>query len=146
MSEEVAVALSILIVEDQPDAAQSLYEVLTLLGHTARTAPNADAALREVEADVPDVVLLDIGLPGMNGWELAGKLKILPKPPVLVAVTGYGSEEHVRRSHAAGIHLHLVKPVNPATLAGLLRRIGKTRCLLTGASAESRNSKLETRN
>jgi CheY-like chemotaxis protein len=60
----------------------------------------------------------------MNGWELAKRMKSLAKPPVIIAVTSYGQEEDRRRSEEAGIHLHLVKPVYPAFLAGMLKRIG----------------------
>jgi CheY-like chemotaxis protein len=75
----------------------------------------------------PDVVLLDIALPGMDGWEVARELKANPtgRPPLLIAVTGYGRKRDRRQSQAAGIDLHLVKPVDPVQLVGLLRRFRK---------------------
>jgi two-component system OmpR family response regulator len=118
--------LSILIVEDHVDCAQSLAELLSLYGHKVQISSCATEALRDSESELPDVVLLDIGLPDMNGWELAKRMKSLPKPPVIIAVTSYGQEEDRRRSKEVGIHLHLVKPVNPALLAGMLKRIGMT--------------------
>jgi CheY-like chemotaxis protein len=126
MIDEVLVPLSVLIVEDQADAAQSLAELLFLYGHTVRITACGKDALREVESSSPDVILLDIGLPGMDGWELARQLKSLSRPPVLIAITGYGQQEDHRRSDEAGIHIHLVKPVEPASLIGLLKRVAMT--------------------
>lgn len=125
MADELLSPLSILIVEDHADSAQTLAEVLSLYGHEVHLASSGIDALREVVSHPPDVVLLDIGLPGMNGWELAGCLKSLPKPPVLIAVTGYAQVEDRRRSEDAGIHLHLAKPVDPAILSGLLKRVAE---------------------
>src|SRR4051794_458459 len=109
---EPLVALSVLVVEDQPDAAQSLAELLTLHGHCVSVALSGADALRSVEVRTPDVVLLDIGLPGMDGWAVARRLRAQArgKQPVVVAVTGYGAEADRWRSADAGIDLHLVKP------------------------------------
>lgn len=112
--------LSVLVVDDSPDAAGSTAELLALCGHDARVAGSGAAALAAAATDPPDVVLLDLGLPDMDGWEVAARLRGRPgKPPVMVAVTGFGAEGDRRRSADAGVDLHLVKP---AVLVGVLRR------------------------
>jgi CheY-like chemotaxis protein len=115
-------ALRVLIVEDSRDAADSLAVLLKLDGHAVQAVPDGPAALRMAEAGPPDVVLLDIGLPGMDGWEVARRLREQPAVPrpLLVAVTGYGQAEDRLRSEALGV-LHFVKPVDPAMLRDLLR-------------------------
>jgi DNA-binding response OmpR family regulator len=117
--------LSVLVVDDQDDTAQSTAQLLTLYGHDVRVAPHGTDALREVDARTPDVVLLDIGLPGMSGWEVAARVRARArgKQPVVVAVTGYGSEADRWRSADAGVDLHLVKPADPVALIGLLDRV-----------------------
>jgi CheY-like chemotaxis protein len=112
----------ILIVEDNVDAADTLAELLTLLGHEVRVAHNGPTALEVAERFRPEVVLLDLGLPVMNGYEVAHKLKQLPclSGVQLVAVTGYDQDEDRRRSHDAGFDHHLVKPVDIAAVEGLL--------------------------
>jgi CheY-like chemotaxis protein len=89
-----------------------------------RTAHDGPSALAVAQSFQPEVVLLDIGLPGMDGWEVARRLKAeaVGKPPFLIAVTGYGREENRQKSAEAGIDLHLVKPANPVVLTGLLKR------------------------
>jgi CheY-like chemotaxis protein len=118
------VGLRILVVEDDADTAQSTALLLRLYGHRVRVAPDGRAALRLARRARPDVVLLDLGLPGMDGWEVARRLgeQLFARPPFLVALSGYGGEEDRRRSEQAGIHLHLVKPVDPEFLRRLLRR------------------------
>jgi CheY-like chemotaxis protein len=116
--------LRILIVEDSTDTALSYQVFLELKGLEVRAAPDGPQALESARAFNPDVVLLDIALPGMDGWEVARRLKAesTSKPPFLVAVTGYGRREDRRRSEEAGIDLHLVKPTDPLELVGLLER------------------------
>jgi CheY-like chemotaxis protein len=116
--------LRILVVEDQADVAWLLTLVLRRDGHEVQLARDGPTALEAVQIAPPDVVLLDIGLPGMSGWEVARWVTEQPaeKRPLLVAITGYGEEEDRRRSEEAGIDLHLVKPVDPDELLGLLRR------------------------
>jgi CheY-like chemotaxis protein len=116
--------LRILVVEDQADTAASLALLLRREGHEIQVAPDGLAAVGAVQFAHPDVVLLDIGLPGMSGWEVARWVTEQPaeKRPLLVAITGYGREEDRRRSEEAGIDLHLVKPVDPDQLLRLLRR------------------------
>jgi two-component system, OmpR family, response regulator len=114
--------LSVLVVEDLEDAAQSTAELLTLCGHAARVANSGPDALATAAAEVPDVVLLDIGPPGMDGWEVAGRLRRQSpgKQPFVVAVTGYGSTTDRWRSADAGVDLHLTKPADPSALTSLL--------------------------
>ncbi len=116
--------LSVLVVDDDRDTAESLTELLTLHGFAARgvtTAANAERAA----ADLPDAVVLDIRMPGTNGWDLARRLAGAPKPPLLIAVSGCGTDVDKLHSAEAGIQLHLVKPVDPAVLIGVLRRFAR---------------------
>jgi CheY-like chemotaxis protein len=117
-------ALRILAVEDHADTAASLAELLRLYGHEIVVAGDGAEAIHQAEMNPPDVVLLDIGLPGMDGWEVARRLQQLPaaRKPLLVAMTGYGQEADREHSRQAGIHLHLLKPLDPAELERLLRR------------------------
>lgn len=118
--------LSVLVVEDQDDCAQSTAELLTLCGHAVRVARCGPDALRDAALEIPDVVLLDIQLPGPSGWEVAARLRECAggRQPLVVAVTGCGSDEDRWRSADAGIDLHLVKPVAPADLIRLLDWVG----------------------
>jgi CheY-like chemotaxis protein len=119
--------LRVLVVEDDADLAAGLAGWLGRLGHEVRVAEDGPAALRAAEATSPDVMLLDIGLPGMDGYEVAARVHrelapAMPKAPLLIAVSGRAGEEDRRRSGEAGIDLHLTKPVDAALLSGLLRR------------------------
>jgi two-component system CheB/CheR fusion protein len=116
--------LHILIVEDNPDSAFSTALLLRLYGHEVRVVHDGRTAVQAIGEDAPDVVLLDIGLPGLDGWEVARQTKRPPeqKKPMLIAITGYGQEDDRRRSAEAGIDLHLVKPVDPLELQELLRK------------------------
>lgn len=116
--------LRILVVEDNRDAARSLAQLLELSGHEVVVAPDGRSALGAVEAAPPDVALIDIGLPDVDGYQVARILLARPaeKRPLLVAVTGHGEEEDFKRSLEAGIDLHLVKPADPEQLQQLLRR------------------------
>jgi PAS domain S-box-containing protein len=108
----------ILVVDDNVDAAESLAGFLELVGHDVLVAYEGDTALREAREKRPDVVLLDIGLPGTDGYEVARALRREPglAGALLIAVTGYGREEDRRRSREAGFDHHLVKPLDPASL------------------------------
>jgi CheY-like chemotaxis protein len=114
-------ALRVLVVENEPDTAMSFAMLLDLYGFEAHVVPDGPAALRAVQADPPDVVLLDIGMPGMDGWQLAEQIRGQKnmKTPFLIAITGYGTMADQLHSTESGIDLHLVKPVDPE----LLRRI-----------------------
>jgi two-component system CheB/CheR fusion protein len=116
--------MRVLVVEDNETTAENLALLLRSAGHEVEVAPDGLAAMKAAENHHPDVVLLDIGLPDIGGWEVARELQALPteKRPLLVAVTGYGQEEDRRRSREAGIDLHLTKPINPSQLQHLLGR------------------------
>ena len=114
----------VLIVEDNPDARETLKRMLELEGHRVRVAEDGMAALETVRDAAPEIALIDIGLPRMDGYELARQIRALhgDKHPYLVAVTGYGLPEDRRRTREAGFDLHLVKPVDSAALAAVLAR------------------------
>jgi signal transduction histidine kinase/ActR/RegA family two-component response regulator len=118
----VKVQRRVLIVDDNIDAARAFAEVAALWKHDVRIASNGAAALELAKSYHPDIVLLDIGLPGMSGYQVARQLRREPEfaKTTLVAVTGYGQEEDRRRSREAGFNHHLVKPVPPDTLYDLL--------------------------
>jgi signal transduction histidine kinase/CheY-like chemotaxis protein len=115
----------ILIVDDNEDAAEMLAELLELTGNDLRKARDGVEAVEVASAFRPDVVLLDIGLPKMNGYEVAQKIREQPwgRDMVLVALTGWGQEEDRRRSREAGFDHHLVKPVEPEALLELLTAV-----------------------
>lgn len=112
----------VLVVEDHPDAAYSIALLLNLWGHEVRLAHEAKSALEIALAFQPEVVLLDIGLPEVDGYQIARQLRQQTglQSALLIALTGYGQEEDRRRSREAGFDLHLVKPVLPETLQNLL--------------------------
>jgi PAS domain S-box-containing protein len=116
-------ARRILVVDDNRDAAESLATILELTGHQTAVANDGPAAVATAAQFHPNVVFLDIGLPGMDGCAVARALRDLPgmADAVLVATTGYGQEDDVRRTKAAGIDHHLVKPVDPAVILALLQ-------------------------
>jgi CheY-like chemotaxis protein len=107
-----------LIVDDCPNAADSLALVLRRWGYRAAVAYDGPAALAAALTQPPAAVLLDLGLPGMDGYEVARWLRTRPQTAkaVLIALTGYGKEEDVRRCREAGIDLHLLKPCDPEEL------------------------------
>jgi PAS domain S-box-containing protein len=109
----------VLLVDDNTDAVECLAILLQTQGHEVRTAADGPAALREAAAFRPEVVILDLGLPGMDGLEVARQLR-QAGPVRLVALTGYAHEDDVRRAREAGFDAHLVKPVDLATLEPLL--------------------------
>ncbi|MEJ0037056.1 MAG: ATP-binding protein [Gammaproteobacteria bacterium] len=116
-------SLRILIVDDNVDAADSIAMLLNMEGHETRAVNSARAALLAVPDFKPEVVLLDIGLPEMDGYEVARRLRAQngERRMRLVAVTGYGQPADRRRAHAAGFDEHMVKPVEPTVLQDFLR-------------------------
>ena len=114
--------LRILIVEDNVDVGELLAEGLGGLGHRVRLASDGESALREFDRQPPQVVIVDIGLPGMDGYELARRLRQASgeEVPLLVALTGFGSADDRRRATEAGFDEHLVKPVQLDQLARVL--------------------------
>ena len=115
----------VLVVDDNVDAANSLAMLLGVEGHEAQVAYGSREALERIESFQPDVALLDIGLPEINGYELARRLRVLPQLEGLrlVALTGYGQPEDHERTRAAGFDDHLVKPVDTSTLERTLAGI-----------------------
>jgi signal transduction histidine kinase/ActR/RegA family two-component response regulator len=114
--------LRILVVDDSVDSAESMSLVLGIGGHEVRVEHNGPDALRAAEEYRPDVVLMDIGMPGMNGYEVARKMRESPdmRQAALIAMTGYGRQADRDQSKAAGFNHHLVKPVDFDTLHNLL--------------------------
>ncbi|WP_438041734.1 ATP-binding protein [Sorangium sp. So ce128] len=112
----------ILLVDDNFDAAELLAESLGAMGYTMRVASDGPSALRIAEEFAPDVALLDIGLPVMDGYELARRLREQPagERVRLIAITGYGQESDFRRSERAGFETHLVKPIQIDRLMALI--------------------------
>ncbi|MFM0732733.1 PAS domain S-box protein [Paraburkholderia sediminicola] len=118
-------SLPVLVVDDNVDAAQTLAEILEMWGHRAHVAHDAQGALDVIAAARPRVALLDIGLPGTNGYELARAIRALPDAHrmVLVAVTGYGDATARQQSAEAGFDGHLTKPVELGMLETLLAAV-----------------------
>ncbi len=117
----------VLVVDDNADVAEGLMMLLELLGHRVRVAHDGIAALEAVRVNVPDLMLVDIGLPGMDGYELARSVRQDPrlKDVMLVALTGYGRDEDKRKAVEAGFDDHLVKPLTVEAFQKLLGRLGK---------------------
>lgn len=129
-------SLRILVVDDNEDAAASLASLLQLLGHRVGVACDGEQALRVAEQLEPEVVLLDLGIPRLNGYEICRRLRTRPwgRAATMIAITGWGQEEDRRRSEAAGFDRHFVKPVDPDELASLLAALPARR----GVSAAPR--------
>jgi len=113
----------ILIVDDNADAADLLADALETVGHETRTAFDGAAALDVAAAFEPHVALLDLGLPVMDGYELAERLQARPNAPRLIAVTGYGQERDRLRSRSSGFAAHVVKPVDVDQLLAAIRAL-----------------------
>jgi PAS domain S-box-containing protein len=128
----------ILIVDDNRDGAASLGMMLSLMGHDTRTAHDGLEAVELAEAFRPDMVLLDLGLPKLNGFDACRRIREQPwgQGIFIVAVTGWGQEDDRRRSQEAGFDRHLVKPVEVAALEKLLAGLGPCRGGLAGRSGE----------
>jgi CheY-like chemotaxis protein len=112
----------ILLVDDNRDGAEMIAELLVAAGHDVRVANDPAQALREAETFSPQVAILDIGLPVMDGIALGGELRerLGRSTPTLVALSGYGQAQDVRRSQEAGFALHLVKPIDTDRLLHVL--------------------------
>ncbi len=117
-----AVSLRVLIVDDNLDAADSLALLLQLKGHETRTAHDGVEALRVAEEFHPEVTVLDLGLPKMDGYEVAGLIRRQPwgESMVIIAATGWGQQADRHRSREVGFDHHLLKPVDPATLIHMM--------------------------
>jgi PAS domain S-box-containing protein len=117
-----APARRIVVADDNRDAADSLATVLSMMGHAVKVAYDGVEAVEAVQAFDPDVVMLDIGMPRMDGHEACRRIRELPDPAgrVLIAVTGWGQDEDRLRSQEAGFDLHLTKPLDPAAIESVL--------------------------
>ncbi len=115
----------LLVVDDNKDAAESMSMLLEMWGHEVAFAYDGPSALETAEQWQPEAVFLDIGLPGMDGYEVAERLRELPqaRDAVLIAITGYGQDGDRLRSRRAGIDHHLVKPVAPDALRSLIESL-----------------------
>jgi CheY-like chemotaxis protein len=114
----------ILVVDDNPDSLESLSLLLAFSGNEVRTASDGVTAVAAAEAFRPEVVLLDVGMPNMNGYDACRLIRGQEwgRNVLLIALTGWGQEEDRARSHAAGFDQHFVKPVDPKVLIRYLRR------------------------
>ncbi len=130
----------ILVVDDNVSSADSLGLIIRLWGHECRVTHSGPEAIEEFDVFHPDVVLLDIGLPGMDGYQVARTLRSRTDWPglILVAMTGYGRDEDRRRSREAGFDEHLVKPLDLDGLEHLLARLGEPRGSAPSAPPGSR--------
>jgi PAS domain S-box-containing protein len=117
----------VLVVDDNVDGAESLARVLQFGGHDTRTAHSGPEALDAARPFKPEVVFLDIGLPGMNGYEVARRLRGEPslRGAVLVALTGWGTEDDKRQSREAGFDFHLTKPAEVTAIESILARVAR---------------------
>ena len=113
-----------LVVDDNRDGADLMAVLLRLQGHEVEVAHDGYCALEIAARFEPEVVLLDIGLPGLNGYDVAKQLRQMnhQRPQCLIAMTGYGSDEDRQRTEEAGFDHHIVKPIEPAELNKLLAR------------------------
>ena len=122
VSQNASRAKRVLIIEDNADAAMTTQQLLQLKGHTIQIAADGLSGVKEAQIFKPEVVLLDIGLPGIDGYEVARRLRKLPetKEALLIALSGYGKPEDLLKSKKAGFNHHLVKPANMNELEALM--------------------------
>jgi PAS domain S-box-containing protein len=115
-------ARRVLVVDDNVDAAESIARLLRLAGHRVECSYDGESALEAAQQAAPDIVLLDIGLPGIDGYEVARRLRALPqfRSTALIALTGYGQKADRESSRQAGFDHHLTKPVDPERLEALI--------------------------
>ena len=118
-------AWHILIVDDNRDGADSLSELLNLMGHNTRTAYDGQQGVELAAEYRPEVILFDIGMPKLNGYEACRLIRqqLWGKEIVLIAVTGWGQSKDRKRTHEAGFDHHLVKPVDPNALVTILAEL-----------------------
>jgi DNA-binding response OmpR family regulator len=118
----------ILIVEDNVDAGESLQMLMAMGGYDVRLAQDGESALKIAKEFGPEVVVLDLGLPNMDGYEVVQRLRAHASAvrPVVVALTGYGQPEDRRRTQEAGFDNHLLKPLAPEELMAIVASLGST--------------------
>jgi len=120
----VPVAARILVVDDHADYAESVAKLLELLGHEVQVASDGPHAIASALLWQPDFILLELGLPGMDGYQVAARLRqeASCQKTVIIAVSGYGLPKDRQQSHTAGINFHLLKPIDIPVLQSLLIR------------------------
>ncbi len=128
----------VLVVDDNIDAARALAILLRMAGNEIRIAHDGPTALEVAAAFQPELILLDIGMPGMDGYEVARRVRQIPhlEGVVLVALTGWGQDEDRRRTKAAGFDHHFVKPVDSARLEEIIQQIAERSSSADGDAAE----------
>ena len=126
LAHEAVAPRRILVVDDNVDSADTLSLLLTACGHHVTKAYDGLGGLAAAEQSPPDLAILDLGLPDIDGFELASRLHAAPKTghTVLVALSGWGQEFDRQRSAAAGFAHHLIKPAEPGTVLDLIREAG----------------------
>ena len=118
---------TILIIEDHDDAREALRALLELEGHQVEAAASGPRGVELAREQHPEIALVDIGLPEVDGYEVARRLRTLaPSRPYLIALTGYGQPDDVKRARDAGFDAHLLKPVDPDALAKVLNAVPPT--------------------
>jgi CheY-like chemotaxis protein len=124
-SAESPVPVRVLVVEDNADSAEALVLLLRMLGNEVQVATDGASGLQAAETHRPEIVLLDIGLPEMNGYDVARRIREQPwgGQMALVALTGWGQDEDRRLAKEAGFDYHLVKPVDPQVLMPLFQTL-----------------------
>lgn len=129
----------VLLIEDNPDGRESLRMLLSFLGHQVEVAADGEEGVRKALTVLPEVALVDIGLPGMNGYEVARRIRAaLGRSVVLIAYTAYDSDETEQRVADAGFDAHLIKPIELKELSPWL---GEMRSVCGCASSLPRNSR-----
>jgi CheY-like chemotaxis protein len=121
-------SLRVLVVDDEHDTADSMKVILEHWGQEVRVAYDGLSAVDLARVFRPHIALLDIGLPGLDGWQVAEAMRESPatETAFLLAVTGYSTRDDIERSHAKGFHGHVLKPVSPQLIWKLLWRIGNS--------------------
>lgn len=130
---QMEATLNLLLVEDHEMLARMTVEILQAMGHSVQHAPNGPLALQAVESSLPDLALIDIGMPIMSGYELAKRLRADPRceSVVLVALTGYASEKDREKALMAGFDAHFAKPMDFNILSSIKRRMPGTMPVLS---------------
>jgi len=134
-----AVDERILVVDDQCDVADALAKLITALGYEAKAVYDGQHALDEVARSRPDMALIDLGMPGLDGYEIATRIRELRGglPMILVAVTGWTRREDKQRAYECGFDLHVSKPMTIETLEELLNIIDPSRCALMAHGSQA---------
>lgn len=119
-------ARRVVVVEDNPDIRETMQGLLAMWGHEVKMAEDGPSGLALVLSERPEAALLDVGLPGMSGYELARRIReVLPRGQIqLIAVTGYGQPADREEATRAGFDAHLLKPIDPGSLEVLLAGLG----------------------